>query len=272
MSLEPSPRARRLAEPAKSAGENADPRQEPFGEVAAALGRTDLDVELVERSMSWDAGGAGIAVQPNGMRVLQALGLGAPVEGAGAIVRRWLFRDQHGEVLCDSDLQTLWGEVGPFVGIERARLHEALRRGAAAAPCRVGAWVASLAQTERRVSVELSDGACREYDLVVGADGIFSTVRQAAFGDCAPVYSGQMAWRSLGSIGSCEIESVQFWLGDGCFFGLCPVGGGRIYGFGNVTEPRLRDAVGGRLDRLRERFTGFGGLVGDYLASLETDD
>ena len=72
--------------------------------------------------------------------------------------------------------------------------------------------------------------------------------------------------------GSCEMESVQFWLGDGCFFGLCPVGGGRIYGFGNVTEPRLRDAVGGRLDRLRERFTGFGGLVGDYLASLETDD
>src|SRR5262249_26952096 len=141
----------------------------------------------------------------NGMRVLQALGLGAAVEGAGAIVRRWLFRDQHGEVLCDADLQTLWGEVGPFVGIERARLHEALRRGAAAAPCRVGAWVAALAQTERRVSVELSDGACRDYDLVVGADGIFSTVRQAAFGDCAPVTAGR--WRGGASDRSVRARS-----------------------------------------------------------------
>lgn len=68
------------------------------------------------------------------------------------------------------------------------------------------------------------------------------------------------------------LTSLQFLLGDGCFFGLCPVGGGRTYGFGNSTEPRFRDALRGRLERLRNRFAAFGGPVQEYLASLETNE
>jgi 2-polyprenyl-6-methoxyphenol hydroxylase-like FAD-dependent oxidoreductase len=66
--------------------------------------------------------------------------------------------------------------------------------------------------------------------------------------------------------------SVQFWLGDGCFFGLCPVADGRTYGFGNVTTAWVHDPLSGRLQRLRDRFKGFGGLVRDYLACLESDE
>jgi 2-polyprenyl-6-methoxyphenol hydroxylase-like FAD-dependent oxidoreductase len=97
-------------------------------------------------------------------------------------------------------------------------------------------------------------------------------VRRLAISTVRPVYSGQIAWRSLAPLRSREPYSVQFWLGDGCFFGLCPVGDGRTYGFGNVTEPRFYDTVEGRLRRLRERFAGFGGLVRDFLAALEHDE
>ena len=86
------------------------------------------------------------------------------------------------------------------------------------------------------------------------------------------VYSGQLAWRSIAPIRPGGLTSLQFWLGDGCFFGLCPVGDGRTYGFGNVTGPRLQDPVQGRLGRLRDRFAGFGGLVQEYLASLQRDE
>ena len=65
---------------------------------------------------------------------------------------------------------------------------------------------------------------------------------------------------------------MQFWLGDGCFFGLCPVGEGQTYGFGNVTQRRIHDTIRGRLQRLRERFAGFGDLVRDYLTALECDE
>jgi len=238
--------------------------------LATALHQRGFDAELIERNLNWDAVGAGIAVQPNGMRVLRALGIGAAVEHAGMVVRRWLFRDQHGEVLCDIDLEALWGEVGPFLGLERARLQEAMLSGAAAVPCRLGTWVTSLSQDDRRVSVEFSDGTSGEYEVVIGADGIFSTVRQSALSPAPPVYSGQMAWRSLAPIRPRELTSVQFWLGDGCFFGLCPVGDGRTYGFGNVTEPRVHDVIESRLQRARHRFAGFGGVVRDYLACLES--
>ena len=50
------------------------------------------------------------------------------------------------------------------------------------------------------------------------------------------------------------------------------MGDGRTYGFGNVTGPRLHDAVNGRRQRLRDHFAGFGGLVRDYLDCLESDE
>src|SRR5262249_12147489 len=172
-----------------------------------------------------------------------------------------------------ADLDALWGDVGPMIGIERARLHEALRSAAAGVPCRLGTWVTSVSQDERRVSVGLSDGTTGEDTLGVGADGLGSTVRPAAPGGAAaPVYGGQMVWRSLAPIASRELDGVQFWLGDGTFFGLCAIGDGRTYGFGNATEPRSHDAVAGRRERLRRRFAGFGGLVRDYLGALESDE
>jgi 2-polyprenyl-6-methoxyphenol hydroxylase-like FAD-dependent oxidoreductase len=58
----------------------------------------------------------------------------------------------------------------------------------------------------------------------------------------------------------------------GCFFGLCPVGDGQTYGFGNVTEPRMQDPPRGRLRRLRDCFATFGGAVREYLDSLDRDE
>src|SRR5215471_4326300 len=97
--------------------------------LARALRRQGCTVELVERSPEWRAEGGGIAVQPNGMRVLRALGLDMAVERAGANIHRWRFCDQAGETLSESDLAALWGDVGPFIGIERMRLQQVLVSG-----------------------------------------------------------------------------------------------------------------------------------------------
>jgi 2-polyprenyl-6-methoxyphenol hydroxylase-like FAD-dependent oxidoreductase len=87
---------------------------------AAALRRYGFGPELVERSAEWRATGAGIGVLANGMRVLRALGLDGAVTRDGAVLRRWRFCNSLGEVLCETDLEALWGEVGPCIGIEAA--------------------------------------------------------------------------------------------------------------------------------------------------------
>src|SRR5262249_10574561 len=112
--------------------------------LTTALRRHGLDVELIERESHWQVMGGGIAVQPNAMRVLREFGLDAAVAHAGAIIRRWQFRDQYGDVLCDIELEPLWREVGPFVGIERTKLHDVLQSGAGS--CRLGTWITALSQ------------------------------------------------------------------------------------------------------------------------------
>ena len=239
--------------------------------VAAALHTFDFAPELVEHRHSWRTTGGGIAMQPNGMRVLRTLGIGTAVERAGTVIRFWDFCDDQGAVLSETDLVELWDDVGPFVGIARRDLQRALLAGSAAVPSRLGASVTSLTQHTDQVSVGFSDGATATYDLIIGADGIDSAVRALAFDVPAPIYGGQMVWRSIAPVRPRGLTHLQFLLGDGCFFGLCPVGGDSTYGFGGVAGPRFRDPLQGRLGRLRERFASFGDIVQEYLAALESD-
>jgi 2-polyprenyl-6-methoxyphenol hydroxylase-like FAD-dependent oxidoreductase len=122
------------------------------------------------------------------------------------------------------------------------------------------------------VHVTFSDGSAGEYDLVVGADGINSTVRRLAVDDEPPAYGGQMVWRAIAPIRPRGLTKLQFLLGDGCFFGLCPVGDGGTYGFANTSEPRFHDEPEGRLERVRARFASFGSIVHEYLGALDSDD
>ncbi|HEX5074794.1 MAG TPA: FAD-dependent monooxygenase [Gemmatimonadaceae bacterium] len=238
--------------------------------VAAALHASGFAPELIERSDAWRAVGAGIAMQPNGMRVLRTLGLGTAVERAGTAIRYWDFCDEQGDILAETDLTALWSDVGPFVGIARRELQRALLAATAAIPSRLGTSVKSLTQDDGGVWVELTDGSAATYDLVIGADGVGSSVRQLAFDAAPPVYGEQMVWRSVAPVRPRGLTNLQFLLGDGCFFGLCPVGSDQTYGFGNVAGPLVRDPPEGRLDRLRERFAGFGDIVHEYLGALDS--
>jgi 2-polyprenyl-6-methoxyphenol hydroxylase-like FAD-dependent oxidoreductase len=239
---------------------------------AAALHRHGFTTELVERQQSWHALGAGFLVQANGMRMLLSLGLAAGVEDAGAVVRRWQFCDEQGVVLSETDLEALWGGAGPCVGIERSKLQRALLPGVGNLRCRLSTSVISVVQDDRRVSVGFSDGSTEDYDLVVGADGIRSTVRALTLTAAAPSDLGAMNWRSIAPIRPAGLTGLQMHMGDGCMFGLVPMGAGSTYGFAYVIQPRFHDPLEGRLDRLRNRFATFGGRVQEYLASLKRDD
>ena len=191
---------------------------------------------------------------------------------AGAVVRRWQFCDEHGEVLSETDLEALWRDTGPCIGIERTKLQRALLPGVTDVQCQLGTEVTSLVQDGCWVSVGFSVGSTSAYDLVVGADGIRSTVRALMLTTAAPSDLGAMNWRSVVPIRPAGLTELQLYLGHGCVFGLVPLGAGRTYGFAYVVQPRLHDPTEGRLDRLRKRFAAFGARVQEYLASLERDD
>ncbi len=180
--------------------------------LATALHRQGFRAELVELSPTWQTIGAGIMLHGNGVRILRTLGMGLDVEQAGTTLHSWSFCDEQRELLCEIDLQALWGEVGPTIGIARTRLQQVLRAGAAEVSCRLGIALTSLAQDEQRVRVGFSDGSSGDYDLVVGADGLASTVRRLALDQTPAGYTGLMVWRSVAPH---EQSSMQVLLGGG---------------------------------------------------------
>lgn len=234
-----------------------------------ALGDGPYHVELIERDVGKDRPGAGIAVQPNAMRVLHSLGASDAVERAGSIIATLGYRDQDGAMLCQIDLDDLWSGVGSFVGITRTALHDALLWRPER--CRFGTVVMSVRERDGQVSVSLGDGTSADYDLVVGADGINSGVRWTAVDADKPCFAGQMAWRSVARVRPDGLDGVQFWLGEDRFFGLFPAGNGITYGVGNVTSERVREPVPGRKNRLLELFAAFGPAVQQYLAAIGGD-
>jgi FAD-dependent urate hydroxylase len=243
--------------------------------LATALHQQGFRPELVERSPSWQATGAAIQLHGNAMRVLHALGVGDAVEQAGTALYHWKWCDQSGAVLFDLDLAALWGQLGPCIAIDRPQLQHILLAGAAAGRCRLGTGVVSVthAEQEQRIQVGFSDGSTGAYDLVVGADGISSTVRTQVLGPVQANYTGWTLWRCLVSVPPHDPVSFRKLLGDGRFFGITPVGAGRPTNvFWAVAMPRTYDPVPGRLARLRKRFAEFGAQVQECLAAITSDD
>jgi 2-polyprenyl-6-methoxyphenol hydroxylase-like FAD-dependent oxidoreductase len=240
--------------------------------LAIALRRRGYTPELAEKCPQWPAAGAGIALHANAVRALRTLGLGDAVSRAAAPLPRYGFYDQHGAQLCTTDLNELWREAGPCLGIARVRLQEILATAADRVPCRLGVAVTGLTQQPCGVSVAFADGSAGDYDLVVGADGIHSTVRGLAVSRTAPSYAGAVSWRSIVPARPRGVDHLMVFTGERRYFGLVPAGAGHTYGFAGLDGESFRDPPAGRLARLRQHFHGFGPLVTSYLANLTCDE
>ena len=162
---------------------------------ATALHDLGWAVDLVERRETLDAIPTGLFIPANGMRAFAALGAADALRSRGREIRRLNVRAVGGGA-ASVPLDVVWPQVGPSVAIER---ETAVRTLQELCPVTVqwGNAVQALTQHGKQVSVTLSDGSGREYDLVVGADGVNSTVRLATWPDAAARYAGDCWWRGV---------------------------------------------------------------------------
>jgi 2-polyprenyl-6-methoxyphenol hydroxylase-like FAD-dependent oxidoreductase len=236
---------------------------------AVALRRSGItDLVIIERSAEVSAhGGTGIAIPPNGARALATVGL--PVDrlvAGGRSLRAYRFLDTAGRELGCGDLTRLWlGETYPYFAVHRRCIYELL--------------IEALGdQTiEFRSTVELAPGpltsdlpvvahitgpnGTREeaFDLIIGADGIRSVVRQAIAPSVIPRPVGWLTWRCVVGYDAEDQYAQVVYSGLGGVFLYIPLGGGAVYVYAGC-----RQASGAEVPRTAQgaaiaaRFGGFG--------------
>jgi 2-polyprenyl-6-methoxyphenol hydroxylase-like FAD-dependent oxidoreductase len=237
--------------------------------LAPLLAGRGFSVEVVERAPEWQPAGTGLYLTGNATRALAALGLAPRVARKAIEIPHQLFSDHRGRLLFDIDVADMWSGVGPCLAMHRSVLHDALRHAARDAAIRMGVTVSGLAYRHETVSVDFSDGTSGDYELVVGADGIHSTVRRLAFGStAAPRQVGQVGWRFL-ALRPVEVATWSVMLGPTTAFLTLPIGGGRVYCYCDVASPDGSvDADSVEQDRVDELFSGFAEPVPSLLRAM----
>ena len=173
---------------------------------ALCLARVGYEATVFEQVPAFGEVGAGIQLSPNASRVLHHLGLAPRLEALASLPECAEFRHWHsGRRIAYAPLGTAAHQAysSPYYHIHRGDLLRILVEAAQANPriaLRPDAAVRGVAQNNGQVQLTVREaGAEAVYagDVLVGADGIHSTVRATMFGADAPTFTGNVAWRAL---------------------------------------------------------------------------
>ncbi|MEN3360518.1 MAG: hypothetical protein V7637_4500 [Mycobacteriales bacterium] len=245
-----------------------------IGGLAAAIGlrRAGWAVTVLERAAEPGEVGAGWSFAQNAVRAADALGVGdglravsVPTE-AGATLRtpdgRYLMRFRA-------------GRDTPLLANHRADLHRVLLAELPAGMVRAGAEVTGVEPAGDRVvaSYRTPDGPGRaEADLLVGADGIRSTVRRACWpGTPAPVFQRILCWRGVTEPGSVwPVAGFQTWA-RGARFGAHPLTEDRVFWFLTIRQDQPGTRYGDDLAEVRRRTGHWHEPIPALLAATRTD-
>ena len=207
------------------------------------LRQAGFDVDVYEQAPILTEVGGGINMGPNAVRILHRLGLGEAldrdaVRPISTHQRRW----EDGRTLQRAPLNPRCEELygAPHLTVHRADLLAIIASAFPAERVHLGHRLVGLADKGDRVEAWFENGRRVTVDLLVGADGIHSTVRAALLGEEAPRFAGCVAYRGLVPVEriadlGLEIGS-QSWVGPGGHFVHYFVARGRLLNFVGWTE------------------------------------
>ena len=207
---------------------------------AIALRRAGIETTVFERAGKIKEVGAGILLAANAVRALGELGLFHEVSQLGTPASAGLIHSWRGETLAEVPARELEKRSGaPSVAVHRADLQSFLLKEAGEKNVVLGAQCSGFEQDEAGVTATFTDGTVERGELLIGADGLCSTVRARLFGLEKPRYAGYTAWRAVVAPGRELLpwgSGFESW-GRGARFGCAHIGGGRVYWFATRNAP-----------------------------------
>jgi FAD-dependent urate hydroxylase len=239
--------------------------------IARGLLRDGHDVTVFERRPDMGPGGGAVTIWPNGSTVLEQLRV--DMDGAGQLLSTVRIATATGRQLVNIDVTAIVDRLGGAVRmVPRRVLLERLVEGFPTDRIRCNSRVVRAVGTQDGVRIEFGDGSYAEGDLLIGADGLHSMVRDIAGAKPAKP-TGWCSWQGLITLPHIADKDVAVQIvGEHGNLGLWPAGGSDLQwwfdlpwspGFVRPEHP---------IDMIRSNFAGWSDLVDQVLARLTDDD
>jgi 6-hydroxynicotinate 3-monooxygenase len=186
---------------------------------AGFLQREGFPVTVYEQAPTFSRIGAGIILSANAMKVLRRLGLERPLLDVGIRPDAFVSRasdtgEMLHELVLDAASETRFG--APYINIHRGDLHGVLETALAPGTIAFDHCLTGLARRSDRLELAFANGARHTADIVVGADGITSKVRESLFGSSPARFTGRVAHRVIfptSRLGGRTIRDCTKWWG-----------------------------------------------------------
>lgn len=238
---------------------------------AVALGRDGHRVHVVDRVRELRPVGAGISLWSNGVKVLNAVGLGPALAAVGGHMVHVDYRRADGSALCDFSLDPLVSRVGqrPYP-VRRSDLQQLLLEAIGPGTVSLGVRCTGLADDGERVVVSFDDAPDVCADVVVAADGTHSQLRAHVIGHpVAREYVGYHNWNGIVRTGLGGPDSWTMYLGESKRVSTMPVRDGHYFFFDVPLPGAEDDADREPRELLREHFASWAPEVRDLIERLD---
>lgn len=238
---------------------------------AVALARAGIDVRVYEQAQQLAEVGAGVSLAPNGLRMLEKLGVGDGIERLGARHLSTELRLSDGRPARHEPHQ--FARAGRNVGIHRADLLGLLVAELPPGTVRTGHQCTGLHQDAEGAVASFANGTTATADILIGADGIHSVLQGSVVTPAEPVFSGVVAYRGLvPRVGGCPADTMRMWVGESKHFLVFPVRAGRLLNYvGFVqSDTSVRESWSAPGDRaaLAGHFAGWDPVIGEVIAAV----
>lgn len=240
---------------------------------AIMLRNLGYEVEIFESAEKVRGIGAGIGLASNAMKGFEYLGLAEKVKGISNYLQDFEIVDWKGKSILKTDTQRISQnyQIDNYV-VHRADLHRLLVNEIPSEILMTGKKLISIRELIQRVEIQFEDGRTQEYDYIIAADGVNSTVRQNFLPKSSPRYAGYWCWRSVVQIPNLQLnKGTEVWGLKGRF-GISPLTQNRIYWYACLNS-NLRDGVPEfQLENLKKRFQDYFPFVGELLDLSRNED
>ncbi|MCD1117083.1 FAD-dependent monooxygenase [Chryseobacterium turcicum] len=228
-----------------------------------------LDFTIYESAAKIKPVGAGIMMAVNAMQIFETLGLKEKIENRGNKIHGIFITDEKLKTISTTNILALEQKFNSCnVAIHRAELQSILAENLGFENIQLNHSLQQI-QKEKNYLLEFENGFKTESEIIFGADGIHSKVRNQIFGNGKIRNAGQKCWRGLTDFNLPEKynhHALEIW-GKGKRFGFVKISDKKVYWYALINENKFKENL-----NLIETFGDFDSLVLEILEATKQEN